>query len=323
MSKVYCGSDKLSKGYRFGTMEECINLKRVGLYGINKVDPNLLIQKSSIKDILKRRNKLAIEIAGLRGIISRYEPRIESIKDEEKRNEALDIVNKTRIKFNEIKDEFNELNSIRDMEMKSEREYKEKKRIEKEQLLKDKSDKKELEKQKKKEEINNSKMEKEKQKELEKEKKKLEKDNLKIEKINKKILKKESNVRLIEDLIYPNPIARSREIHNKNDIKVRSLSDFNPQTTKPRSLSDLIPPVPISREMYNVKDIKVRSLSDFNPQTTKPRSLSDLIPPTSISKDKQSEKYIKVRSLSDFNPQTTKPRSLADLIPPDSFSEDK
>ena len=50
MSKIYCGSGKLPKGYRLGSMKECLDKGKVNLYGLYKIDPKLIKEKKSIEN---------------------------------------------------------------------------------------------------------------------------------------------------------------------------------------------------------------------------------------------------------------------------------
>lgn len=54
--KIYCGVGKVPKGYRLGTMEECMKLGQVRLYGINKINPMILknINEESGNSISKK-----------------------------------------------------------------------------------------------------------------------------------------------------------------------------------------------------------------------------------------------------------------------------
>jgi len=45
MSKVYCGTEKLPKGKKLGTMEECVKAGQVRRFGLFSVDPMLLAAK--------------------------------------------------------------------------------------------------------------------------------------------------------------------------------------------------------------------------------------------------------------------------------------
>ena len=42
MSDIYCGSGKLPKGKRHGTMKECVERGKISLYGLKKADPRLI-----------------------------------------------------------------------------------------------------------------------------------------------------------------------------------------------------------------------------------------------------------------------------------------
>ena len=78
--EIYCGVSKLKPDQRHGTLEECVNANQVRLYGINAVDPKIVMlikagMKSS-KQVNNRYNKLRLELAKLTGRINRI-PKID------------------------------------------------------------------------------------------------------------------------------------------------------------------------------------------------------------------------------------------------------
>ena len=52
--KIYCGIRKAPKGYRLGSMVECLENQKVNLYGLYKIDSKLIKQKLSSKKISKK-----------------------------------------------------------------------------------------------------------------------------------------------------------------------------------------------------------------------------------------------------------------------------
>ena len=100
---VYCGSDEVPKEHRRGTMKECVEKKQIRLYGLFKVDPNLLkaeSKKSKIKYYTS--TTLFSEISKINGKIIKYERIISSSKiDSEKKDAKKEIkqLKEERTKF--------------------------------------------------------------------------------------------------------------------------------------------------------------------------------------------------------------------------------
>jgi hypothetical protein len=73
MSKIYCGSGKLPKGHRLGSMIECLEKGKVNLYGLYKIDSKLIKQKVMSKKKASKKEKplkemeVRIKQAGLMG----------------------------------------------------------------------------------------------------------------------------------------------------------------------------------------------------------------------------------------------------------------
>ena len=110
--KIYCGIGKTPKGYRLGTMVECLENQKVNLYGLYKIDSKLIKQKLSSKKKLSKKNKpikemdLKLAQASLRGKITAYNREIKTLeKEDDDRNLSLiKKINKyVEIANNEIK----------------------------------------------------------------------------------------------------------------------------------------------------------------------------------------------------------------------------
>lgn len=81
MSNIYCGSDKLPKGKKYGTARQCAEKGQIRLYGIRKVDSKTL-------DALKKKNvlpetklELVRLVASLKGEIRTAKGRCDKTKD--------------------------------------------------------------------------------------------------------------------------------------------------------------------------------------------------------------------------------------------------
>ena len=67
MSKPYCGTGDPPKGYRRGTVEECIKMKQVRYYGLEKISAKELENKKKKKgvsrsELMKKHVKLAAQV---------------------------------------------------------------------------------------------------------------------------------------------------------------------------------------------------------------------------------------------------------------------
>jgi hypothetical protein len=94
--KVYCSVGTIPKGQRLGTMKECADLKQIRYYGVKKIDPKLLeaIKKNSVKK--ESRDKLAIDMARLRGRVSGISKKISGEKDKDKKAKLQEDLEKAK-----------------------------------------------------------------------------------------------------------------------------------------------------------------------------------------------------------------------------------
>lgn len=81
--KPYCGSEKIPKGHREGTIPECVEKKQVRLYGLRKVDKKSLAITKSKSKLPITREKLILMLVSLRGTIRRSKGRAEKSKNPE------------------------------------------------------------------------------------------------------------------------------------------------------------------------------------------------------------------------------------------------
>ena len=87
MSKISCAV-KIPKGHRRGTIQECIEKKQVRHYGIEAIDPDLLIPNAEINNLPVLRENLINLMVKLRGSIRRHKGRYENTKNEEIRKQS-------------------------------------------------------------------------------------------------------------------------------------------------------------------------------------------------------------------------------------------
>jgi hypothetical protein len=84
--KVYCGIENpIPKGYRLGSMKECVDLNKVTYYGIKKIDPLILNYRKN--DNTLDENALQLKKVGLVGKLNKIKKDISRCNDEiEKKN---------------------------------------------------------------------------------------------------------------------------------------------------------------------------------------------------------------------------------------------
>lgn len=96
--KIYCGiEDPVPKGYKLGSMKECLDKKKVMYYGVKKVDSRML---QSLNKKVETEAELYVKAAGVRGKITKLKRELERSKsaDEKKKlMEQLDAAKKEMI----------------------------------------------------------------------------------------------------------------------------------------------------------------------------------------------------------------------------------
>jgi len=94
--KIYCGIGKTPKGYKLGSMVECLENRKVNLYGLYKIDSKLIKQKLSSKKKTSKKDKTIKEMdirltqASLKGKIIAFNREITTLeKEDDDRNIPL------------------------------------------------------------------------------------------------------------------------------------------------------------------------------------------------------------------------------------------
>ncbi len=96
MSDIYCGINKIPKGKRLGTMQECLEAKKVNYYGIKRIDPVLLENYTKLKKTPgKNIDKLKVRIQEIRGKLTKLKKEMDKEKDKDKKKEL-------KIKYKEL-----------------------------------------------------------------------------------------------------------------------------------------------------------------------------------------------------------------------------
>lgn len=111
MSEKFCGIGKIPKGYKRGTMKDCLEKKQVRYYGLKKVDPKLVEHILTTKGGKpKNRDKLVIELVGKRGTLVRLNRQLADEKDP-------DVKKVIREQINKVKDEISIMaNSVKQID---------------------------------------------------------------------------------------------------------------------------------------------------------------------------------------------------------------
>jgi hypothetical protein len=82
--KIYCGCGKIPKGYKKGSMSQCVEMGQVRLYGLYKINPKLL-EKTKPKEKMLTEKDLALIIGKLRGAKIKLERELKGEKDAQKK----------------------------------------------------------------------------------------------------------------------------------------------------------------------------------------------------------------------------------------------
>lgn len=100
--KVFCGiTDPIPKGYRLGSMKECLEKNQVRYYGLKKID-NKLIEASNKKP--ETEAELQVKAAGFRGKLTKLKRDLDKTDDdaEKKRiKEEYEVIRKQLVAVGE------------------------------------------------------------------------------------------------------------------------------------------------------------------------------------------------------------------------------
>ena len=109
--KIYCGIGKTPKGYRLGSMVECLEKQKVNLYGLYKIDSKLIKEKLASKKKDSKKDKPVKEMdikltqSGLRGKISAFNREITTLENEDD-DRNLPLIKKIKKHIDKTTDEF-------------------------------------------------------------------------------------------------------------------------------------------------------------------------------------------------------------------------
>lgn len=100
--KVFCGiTQPIPKGYKLGSMKECLEMKQVRYYGLKKIDSKLA---ESINEKKDSKIELSSKIAGLKGKFFKLKKEIDASKNissKKKLIEEFENVRKELVSLNE------------------------------------------------------------------------------------------------------------------------------------------------------------------------------------------------------------------------------
>jgi hypothetical protein len=115
--KIYCGIGKTPKGYRLGSMIECLENQKVNLYGLYKIDSKLIKQKLSSKKMKSKKDKPLKEMdirllqAALKGKITAYNREVTTLeKVDDARN--IPLIKKLKKQIDATNSEIKKLTEI-------------------------------------------------------------------------------------------------------------------------------------------------------------------------------------------------------------------
>lgn len=115
-TEPYCGIKKVPNGRKRGTMLECAETKRVGYWGIKKVDPRVIehAKKKKGVDKIKQLEKIRVIQVSLRGKINRLTKEHNSEKSLEKKKLLRKEVEELHKELNKANERALELEKKRD-----------------------------------------------------------------------------------------------------------------------------------------------------------------------------------------------------------------
>jgi len=88
MSGIYCGIGKVPKKMKLGTAKECIEKGQARMYGLKKIEKELIDEILKIKKSKPSRIKLASQLGTARGKMRLLKKIIENDKDKKKVEKA-------------------------------------------------------------------------------------------------------------------------------------------------------------------------------------------------------------------------------------------
>jgi hypothetical protein len=117
MSRVYCGGKPIlpNKSFKFGTMKECAERKRIGRYGLLKVDKRMVSEAVSILQKKKgglpsSKSGLLIEYSKTNGKLKKLEREFEAENKKKNKDETkIKELNKEITKITKVKNQIIDL----------------------------------------------------------------------------------------------------------------------------------------------------------------------------------------------------------------------
>ena len=108
MSKAFCGVGNIPKGYKKGSMKECVEKGQVRLYGLYKIDPKLLEEDDNDKKRKKikyySKNEVFLKLSKINGTMIKVKKTVDGSKNKEeveKAKKELEQLKKERTVFSD------------------------------------------------------------------------------------------------------------------------------------------------------------------------------------------------------------------------------
>lgn len=103
---IYCGAKTVPKNKQIGNMKECAEKNQVRLYGLNRIDPNLLTKSKTKKMTQASFDKIKIKTIGMRARVKNLEKQLDDKKlSIENRKKLEDELNKTRVEYEKLNEQ--------------------------------------------------------------------------------------------------------------------------------------------------------------------------------------------------------------------------
>lgn len=114
--KIYCGIGKTPKGYRLGSMVECLENKKVNLYGLYKIDPKLVKQKLASKKASKKNKEIKemdirLTQAALKGKITAFTREVRTLEKDDD-DKYTQLIKKIKKQIDVTNDEIKKLSEL-------------------------------------------------------------------------------------------------------------------------------------------------------------------------------------------------------------------
>jgi hypothetical protein len=101
MSKIYCGAGKIPKNKEKGSMKECAQSRQIRLYGLYKVDPQLIKPKPKLAGKKVNTQSVREIIVKLKARFDRLKEELQDKEEDEEKEEIQKQIDETKKMYNE------------------------------------------------------------------------------------------------------------------------------------------------------------------------------------------------------------------------------